>query len=83
MDGTPNATLLLVIIVTIPKHSVSRILIDDGNLCNLMYLVLFMKLGLHKQDLRSSDGRRLLAFNDSSNRPCEELHLLVSFGEGE
>lgn len=47
-----------------------------------MYLRLFKKLGLCKQGLRSSEGRHLLAFDDSSTRPCEELYLLVSFDEG-
>lgn len=39
MDGAPNATLLLIITSTIVNHSVSRILIQDGKSCKVMYVL--------------------------------------------
>lgn len=47
-----------------------------------MYLRVFMRLILHVKDLKPCEGGTLLAFNDSSTRPCGTIDLPVSFGEG-
>lgn len=74
MDGIINVTLLLVIIATIENNIVSGILVNDRSSCNLMYLIIVMKLGLNKTD-KPYEGKNLLAFNDFSNRLCECINL--------
>lgn len=61
-----NVMLLLVITATIENYLGSRILINDGSSCNIMYPDIFRKLGLCEWDLRSYKGGNLLTFNDSS-----------------
>lgn len=56
VDGTPNPTLPLIITTTIDNHYVLGILVDDESSCNLIFLVIFMKLGLSKKDLKSCEG---------------------------
>lgn len=41
-----------------------------------------MRLILHVKELKPCEGGTLLAFNDSSTRPCGTIDLPVSFGEG-
>ncbi|MCI87327.1 hypothetical protein A2U01_0108609, partial [Trifolium medium] len=49
-------------------HDVSRILIDQGSSCDVMYQVLFEKLGLKRKDLSSYEGADLQGFNGSTIR---------------
>lgn len=62
VEGTHNTTLSLVTTATIENHIVSRILIGDGSSCDMMYIRIFMKLGLHKQYLKLCEGKNLIAF---------------------
>lgn len=45
VNGFPNVTLPLVVTATIENHDVSRILVDGGSSCDVMYLKIFMTLG--------------------------------------
>lgn len=82
MDETPSEILPLIVTATLINHSVSRFLIDDGSLCDQIYLIIFMKSGLRMKDLKPCEGKSLIAFNDSSTWPCGETNLPVSFVEG-
>lgn len=82
MDVTPNMTLTLVVTTSINNHSVSRIIIDDGSSCDLMYLRVLMRLGLRMNNFKSCESRNLLAFNDSLTHPCGTIDLTTSSREG-
>lgn len=77
----PNVALPPVVTttITINNHSVWRILIDDKNSCDLMYLRVFTRLGLRMKCLKAREGGNLQAFNDSSTRLCLSINLPVSF----
>lgn len=81
VDGTPNAAYPPIVTSTISNHLVLGILIDDGSSCDQMYLRIFMKLVLHIQDLKSYEGRSLLALNGSLTRPNGAFDQLVFFEE--
>lgn len=51
VDGVLNDVLLVVVTATIANHSASWILIEDGSYCDIVYLFIFMRLGLHKRYL--------------------------------
>lgn len=82
MNGNPNATLHLVIHVTIANYVVLVVLVDSEISCKLMYLKIFMKLCLSKIYLKHYKGKNLLEFNDSFIRSYGCIYLLVSFGIG-
>ncbi|MCI90704.1 hypothetical protein A2U01_0111998, partial [Trifolium medium] len=42
--GTPKKIFPLIVIATMANHDVSRILIDQGSSCDVMYQELFEKL---------------------------------------
>lgn len=54
--GTPNVKIYVVVTVIIVNHPVSGIFINDRSLCDLMYLTVFMGLGLWVQDLKLFEG---------------------------
>lgn len=81
MDVTPNATLPLVVTTTIMNHSISRILIDDMSLSDLMCIIIFLRLRLHGKYLKLYEVESLLVFNDSLTISCGTTELLVSFEE--
>ncbi|MCI04679.1 hypothetical protein A2U01_0025726, partial [Trifolium medium] len=51
------------------NDDVSRILIDQGSSCDVMYQELFEKLGLKKEDLCQYEGTDLQGFNGFTIRP--------------
>ncbi|MCH90267.1 hypothetical protein A2U01_0011180, partial [Trifolium medium] len=67
--GTPNEIFPLIVIATMAHHDVSRILIDQGSSCDVMYQELLEKLGMKKEDLSSNEGTDLQGFNGSTIRP--------------
>ncbi|MCI66264.1 hypothetical protein A2U01_0087522, partial [Trifolium medium] len=60
-------------------HDVSRILIDQGSSCDVMYQELFEKLKLKKKDLNPYEGTDLQGFNGSTIRPWGLINLPVTF----
>jgi hypothetical protein len=77
--GTPNEIFPLIVIATMAHHDVSRVLIDQGSLCEVMYQELFQKLGLKKENLCPFEGTDLQGFNGSTIRPWGIINLLVTF----
>ncbi|MCI75052.1 hypothetical protein A2U01_0096319, partial [Trifolium medium] len=60
-------------------HDVSRILIEQGSSCDVMYQELFEKLWLKREDLSSYEGTDLQGFNVSTIRPWGLINLPVTF----
>ncbi|MCH81098.1 hypothetical protein A2U01_0001877 [Trifolium medium] len=77
--GVPNEIFPLIIIATMAHHDVSRILIDQGSSCDVMYRELFQKLGLRRDCLCPYEGTDLQGFNGSTIRPCGLVNLPVTF----
>lgn len=51
LDGIPNENFPQSITKTMSKFNLSRIIINGGSLCDIMYAELFEKLGLRKEKL--------------------------------
>lgn len=51
LERIPNVTLLLVVIVVVNNHVILRIIINNKSSCDIMYVNLFVWLGLRKEDL--------------------------------
>ncbi|MCH87870.1 hypothetical protein A2U01_0008751, partial [Trifolium medium] len=77
--GTPNEIFPLIVIATMARHDVSKILIDQRSSCDIMYQELFKKLGLRKEDLCPYEGTNLQGFNGSTIRPWGLINLPVTF----
>ncbi|MCH98019.1 hypothetical protein A2U01_0019018, partial [Trifolium medium] len=77
--GTPNEIFPLIVIATMAHHDVSRILIDQGSSCDVMYQELFEKFGLKKEDLCTYEGTDLQGFNRSTICPWGLINLPVTF----
>ncbi|MCH86007.1 hypothetical protein A2U01_0006861, partial [Trifolium medium] len=43
--GVPNELFLVIIMATMAKHDISRILVDQGSSCDIIAEELFTKLG--------------------------------------
>lgn len=71
----------MVITVTIAIFDVSRVLIDVGSSCDIMYVGLFEKMGLEREKLLSCEGSDLQAFNDTLTYPCRYVEMVVTLGE--
>ena len=82
IGGVPNKLFPLVVATTIGKFDVSRILIDGGSSCNILYSSLFEKMGLDRKSLIAYDGLNLQAFNGMTNRPLGYIELMISIREG-
>lgn len=82
MNKTRNVKLSLVVIAIIVNHSLLRFIINDRSSCDLMYLEIFMRLGLWDRYLKLYADDNLLVFNYSSASLRGAIELLVSFGEG-
>lgn len=54
------------------------VLIDDGSSCNIMYIGIFMKLGLHDRVLIPYEGKNLMTLNDYITYPCGAVEFPVS-----
>lgn len=57
------------------NHSVAGILIDHEISSDILHIGIFKKLGLHDRDLKTYEGKSLLAFK------CEMVELPVSFSK--
>jgi hypothetical protein len=77
--GTPNEIFPLIIITTMAHHDVSRVLVDQGSSCDVIYQELFQKPGLHKEHLRPYEGTDLQGFNGSTISPWGLIDLPVAF----
>lgn len=53
VEEISNVELTLVITVILADHTVEGFLVDDGNLCNVLYANTLEKLGLRYPDLSS------------------------------
>lgn len=68
VGNIPNEIFSLVIMETMDNFDVSRILIDEGSSCDIIYVELFKKLGLKKEKMSPYTGCDLQAFNDSKHK---------------
>ncbi|MCH99833.1 hypothetical protein A2U01_0020848, partial [Trifolium medium] len=79
LGGVPNEIFPLIVIATMAHHDVSRILIDQGSSCDVMYQKLFQKLGLRRECLCPYEGTDLHGFNGSTIHPWGLINLHVTF----
>lgn len=63
VTGISNEIFLLVIITNIANFDVSRVLIEGGSSCDIMYVDLFEKIGSKKENLFSHEGSYLKKWN--------------------
>lgn len=78
-----NKIFSLVMITTIVNFDVSRVLINGGSSCNIMYSNLFDKMGLEKEKLWPYEGSILQDFNNTTTRLLGYVKLMVTLGEGQ
>lgn len=57
-----------------------QIINNGGNSCEIIYLKLFEKMGLKKENLWSYEGLNLEAFNDSTTRLWRYIELMIYVG---
>jgi hypothetical protein len=67
------------VIAAIANYDVSRILIDQGSSCDIMYNELFTKFRIEPDRLKPYHGGALSAFNDSPTQPIGSVTLPVMF----
>ncbi|MCI34677.1 hypothetical protein A2U01_0055897, partial [Trifolium medium] len=77
--GIPNEIFPLIVIAAMAHHDVSRILIDQGSSCDVMYQELFEKLGLKRENLNSYEVTYLQGFNGSTICPWGLINLPFTF----
>lgn len=81
--GIPNENFPPVIIAGVGKFDVSRIFIDGGNSCDIIYSELFEKMNLNLSSLFPYEGSYLQAFNWATIRPWGYAELIVFVDSGE
>lgn len=72
----------LMIIATVGKFDVSRILIDGGSFYDIMYTNLFEKIRMNQSSLLLYEGSVLQAFNITIIHPWGYMEMMVSVGNG-
>lgn len=77
--GIPNENFPLVITTTIANFDVSKILVNGGSSCGIMYSDLFENIGLKRGKLYPYEGSGLQAFNYTITLPY--IKLMVTLGE--
>lgn len=80
--GIPTEIFSLVITATIANFDASRVHIDGGISCDIMYSYIFEKMGLNKERLSPYKGSDLQAFDDTVTCHWECIELMVTYGEG-
>lgn len=63
VSDIPNLIFPLVITTTVWKIDVSRISIDGGSSCDIIYSKMFEKMGMESASLWSYEGSDLQVFN--------------------
>lgn len=63
------------------NFDVSRILIEGGSSCDIVYAERFKKLGWKGKNLSLYEGFKLQAFNDIINRPWGCVKIIVTIEE--
>lgn len=81
VNGGSNKIFLLVIIMEIHGHDITRCLIDEGGSVDILYQDAFEKLVLWKTNSNPYEGTELQGFNRSSTRPWGYINLDVTFDE--
>lgn len=82
MGGIPNKVLPLVITARIINHKASKILIDGGSYCDIMYIGLLEELEFEIRRLSCYTYMLLQAFNKFFTSPWGRIWLIDSLGEG-
>ncbi|MCI06415.1 hypothetical protein A2U01_0027474, partial [Trifolium medium] len=82
VGGTPNEIFLVIIMATMVNHNVSKVLIDEGSSCDIMYEELFTKLGLKRNNLTPYTETDLQGFNGSTTRPWGFMETHVTLWNG-
>lgn len=62
--GILNIDMPLILGITIADQNLTRILVDKGSSCNVIYIGTMDLLGIQKTYLRLYNGGNMLAFND-------------------
>lgn len=81
IGGVPNKIFPLVIVATVGKFGVSRILIDGESFYDIMYSKLFKKMGLNISGFLSYKGSYVEAFNGITTCQWGYVELKVSVGD--
>ncbi|MCI37279.1 hypothetical protein A2U01_0058503, partial [Trifolium medium] len=68
VKGTPNADLPLLITATMVKHNISKVLVNQGSSCNIMYQNLFSKVRNQIPELQPYHDGPLTAFDGTTTR---------------
>jgi hypothetical protein len=79
LNNKPNEMFPLIIMATLDNFDVSRILVDEGSSCDIMYQDLFEKMGLKKESLAPYEGSDLQGFNGAITTPWGLLTLPITF----
>lgn len=82
MISIPNEIFPLVIMTTMENFDVSRIIIDGGSSCDIIYIELFDKLGLKKDKLSPYMDIDIQAFNGHVARPWDFIKIMVNLNKG-
>lgn len=72
----------LILGIIIAYLNLTRILVDKGSSCNVIYIGTMDLLGIQQTYLRLYNGGNMLAFNDYATHLQRTMNLIVSFGEG-
>jgi len=82
-DGAPNSFVPLLVQACIANFDVSRVLIDIGPSCDIVYTRIFKTLQMKEKNLSPYVGSKLYGFNGSSTKSRGYVELLVTFEQGE
>ncbi|GAU17189.1 hypothetical protein TSUD_178190 [Trifolium subterraneum] len=80
-EGSPNFQIPLLVRAKMSNFDVIRILVDQGNSCDIMYSGLFKVLQLTEENLVPYVGSDLQGFNAATTKPWGYVDLIVTFGE--
>lgn len=82
INEVESVGLPMILAITITEHSLTEFLVDDINLCNMLYSGTTGLISIKQIDLNPYDGGDLLAFNDSITHPQGVVDLTVTAREG-
>lgn len=69
--GISNELLPLVIMTIMGQFDIPQIFINEGSSCDILYLLLFEKMGLDWESLIPYDDSDLQEFNGTTNLPWD------------
>jgi hypothetical protein len=77
INGSPNEDLPLLLIANIADYDVSRILIDQGSSCDIMFNEIFSKLQIEQERHEPYHEGPLTAFHGSTTQPLGQGQRVV------